>query len=141
MSRGHTLLEIATVLALLAAAFAAVSPALKRYRDDAAAMAARESVAGLIAKARVAAIGRGGAEVHVATAPSTVMVIVGTDTTWIARVEEDTGAIVDLNGRPALVLAFDEVGLGRLASATIRFRRGQAERALIVSSFGRVRRQ
>jgi hypothetical protein len=38
------------------------------------------------------------------------------------------------------VLAYDEVGMGRLANATIRFVRGDERRSLVVSSFGRVRR-
>ena len=48
---------------------------------------------------------------------------------------------VDTGRRDTLVLAFDALGLGRVASATIVFRRGAAERALVVSGYGRVRRR
>lgn len=141
MSRGHTLIELATVLALIAATLAVVSPSLRRHRDSAAAFAARESVAGLIAKARVSAIGRGGAEVHLRVSPSIASVVVHGDTTFASDIEDDTGAVLDLGGRGEAVLVYDEVGLGRVASATLRFRRGEAERTLVVSSYGRVRRR
>jgi Tfp pilus assembly protein FimT len=139
-ARGHTLLELAIVLTLFATTTAVLSPPLARYRDVAAVVSARESVAGLIAAARVVAVANGGAEVHVRAGPSVASLIVGGDTTRVVRVESDSGVVLDLGPRTAVVLAYDEVGMGRLANATIRFVRGDESRSLVVSSFGRVRR-
>jgi hypothetical protein len=52
------------------------------------------------------------------------------------------GVTLSLGGAATEVdLAYDALGLGRLASQTITFRRGSAAAALVVSGYGRVRRQ
>jgi hypothetical protein len=59
----------------------------------------------------------------------------------LVRLEEDLGVHVLLSGnRSAVEIAFDALGLGRIASQTLRFRLESQEAGLTVSSFGRVRR-
>lgn len=141
MSRGHTLLEIATVLALLGSTVAAVAPALRRHRDVSAVVAARESVVALVAEARVLAVGRGGADVRLSAGSSDASLLAGADTVRSLRIREDLGVELELGGRDEVVLSYDAVGVGRVASATVGFRRGAEERFLVVSSYGRVRRR
>lgn len=53
----------------------------------------------------------------------------------------DLGVVLELGrGRRETRLAYDALGLGQVASETLTFRRGEAERSLVVSGYGRVRR-
>ena len=141
MRRGYTLLELMAVLALFALVGASLAPAARRYRDRVAVLGARESVAGLIAEARVAALARGGAVVHVASEPWRAWSEGGQDTLRLTPLEEEWGVSVGLaRGRHETRLVYDGLGLGRVASETLRFRRGEAEVGLVVSGYGRVRR-
>lgn len=141
MSRGYTLLEAVTVLVLLATITAALTPAFRRYGDTAAVVAARESVVALITRARVMAAGAGGAAVHVGAAPSIARLTVGGLDVEVERLEDELGVVVDLGGREEVVLSFDALGIGRVASATLRFTRRRSERTLVVAAYGRVRRR
>jgi type II secretory pathway pseudopilin PulG len=140
MSRGHTLFELTIALSLLAMLTAIAAAPLRRYRDAAAVVAAREAVAGLIVRTRAMAVASGGASLHLQADPPGAWLVVHRDTVEIlTRVPERVA--IDLGRRDVLTLAYDEVGLGRIASATIRFERGEARRELIVASFGRLRRR
>jgi hypothetical protein len=141
MSRGYTLLETVTVLVLLGTITAALTPAFRHYGDTAAVVAARESVVGLITRARVAATGAGGSTVHLRATPSIAWLSVGGVDVEAERLEHELGVVVDLGGRDEVVLSFDALGIGRVASATLRFKRGRSERTLVVAAYGRVRRE
>jgi len=41
---------------------------------------------------------------------------------------------------PEIVITYDALGIGRMASATLRFQRGRAVSTLVVSSLGRATR-
>jgi prepilin-type N-terminal cleavage/methylation domain-containing protein len=141
MRRGYTLLELSAVLALMAAVASIVLAAGEGVRDRWAVEAAREEVAGLIAEARTAALVWGGATVHLsATGAEAWYEAGGTKWRLVALAEEVALDLVLPRGRTEAVLRFDALGLGQVASQTVRFRRGEAEATLVVSAYGRVRR-
>lgn len=142
MRTGHTLLELTAVLVLAALAASVAVPAGVGLRDRMAVVAAREAVAGLVAEARVSALAHGGATVHVASEPWRAWIQVGDSAAPAEALEREWGVRVRLSrDRASTALAYDALGLGRVASETLRFRRGSAEAALVVSGYGRVRRQ
>ena len=141
MPRGFTLVEILAVLTLIGVAASTVAPGLARYRDLAAVVAARERVAGLIAEARARGVGRGGATVRLTATPFEVETSGGGVPLRFERIERDLGVTVDLGARSDVVLTYDALGIGRVASATVHLRRGNVQRSLVVSSFGRVLRR
>jgi hypothetical protein len=59
---------------------------------------------------------------------------------WVALQEELSVTVELSRGRSATELRYDALGLGQVASETLRFRRGDAASALVVSGYGRVRR-
>jgi len=141
MRRGHTLLELSILLALMALSAPVLLSAGHRMRDRAAVVSARERVAGLFAEARMAAMSWGGATVHLRTDDGTAWFEAGGAVRRRLALAEDPGVAVVLpRGRTASDLAYDALGIGRVASETLRFRRGDAESVLVVSGYGRVRR-
>lgn len=142
MSRGYTLLEAVTALTLLGLIISTAAPALGGLRDRATVNASREALAGLIAEARVLAVARGGATVHVRRAPPAAWVSVADSVVRSLPGGVTDGVTLALSGgRDEIRLRYDALGLGRVASSTIRIRRGGVEGALVVSSYGRVRRR
>lgn len=141
MSRGHTLLELSAVLALLAIAGSAFVSVGRGVRDRMAVTAAREEVAGLFAEARTAAMAWGGATVRVRTEEGVVWYEAGGRVHRRLDLAREAGVTLVLaRGRTGADLAYDALGLGRVASETLRFRRREAESGLVVSGYGRVRR-
>ena len=141
MSRGTTLIELATVLLLMGLGGAVLLPVGSRIRNRIAVASARESVAGLFAEARSAAVLHGGSSVHLTDRPWRAWYEVSGIRRRSVHLEKDhsVSVIVDRGGSPYEV-RFDALGLGRAASSTLRFRRGAAEAGLTLSSYGRVRR-
>jgi len=140
MSRGHTLFELIIAITLLATAIAVAAAPLRRYQDAAAVVAARERFAGLVARTRAQAVASGGASLHVGSEPPGAWLVVDGDTVD-ALGTLPRGVLVDLGARDRIELVYDETGLGRMASATIRLTRGGARRELVIASFGRMRRR
>jgi hypothetical protein len=106
-----------------------------------AVVAAREAVAGLVAEARMAALTHGGATVRLEASPWRGWLQVGDSVARTVALERDLGVVVALaRSRSSVALEYDALGLGRVASETLRFQRGDQERALVVSGYGRVRR-
>lgn len=141
MRNGHTLLELVVALLLGSMLAANLLPAVTRYRRRAAVVAARESVAGLLAEARTVAPAYAGATVWIEAAPWRAWIQVSDSVGRLVRLEEDLGVQVLLRGSGSAVeITFDALGLGRIASQTLRFRLESQEAGLTVSSFGRVRR-
>jgi type II secretory pathway pseudopilin PulG len=140
--RGHTLVEILLVLTLIGATTASLAPTAARYRDRAAVVAAREAVVGLLAEARLAAMEAGEASVRVSGAPWVAEAIAADSTLRLVALEDEHGVSVELNGGATDVeLEYGPLGIGRLANQTLAFRRGDARAELVVSGYGRVRRQ
>ena len=141
MERGHTLIELTVALLLAAGLMGSLVPAARSYRHRFAVVSARESLAGLFAEARMVAPAVGGATVHLTSEPGRAWVAVDDSVGASVALEEEFGVRVQLGfSRTTAQLSYDALGLGRVASLTVRLRRGDAQAGLTVSSFGRVRR-
>jgi type II secretory pathway pseudopilin PulG len=140
--RGHTLVELATVLLLMSVAGASLAPAARRYRDRAAVVAAREITVGLVAEARLAAMAAGAAWVHLDADSGRARALTADSLLSDADLADELGVVVELGGgRRATEISFNALGLGRMSSETVVFRRGEATATLVVSGLGRTRRQ
>lgn len=140
---GTTLLELVLVLTILGVLFGIAHSPLRRGLDGMAARGARDALAVGVARARAAAVGRGGA---------TLLVDLRRAAFWVEDLAGDTvGAPVDLaaryrvqvalDGAPAerVALRFDGLGIGRVTNRTFQLRRGRAEARLTLSAYGRPR--
>lgn len=140
--RGHTLIELAFVLFIVGVATASATPPALRLADRTAVVAAREAVVALIVEARLAAVESGGARVRIEGSPWQATALAQGATLRSVALQEEYGVSLELgNGRTDVDLAYDALGLGRVASQTVVFRRGDASAELIVSSYGRLRRR
>ena len=141
MRRGYTLLELSAVLALMAAAVSIVLSAAEGTRDRWAVESAREQVAGLFAEARTSAVAWGGATVHLSVSEAAAWYEAGgVERRRVELAEDGDLELLLPRGRTDAELRYDALGLGQVASQTLRFRRGAAEATLVVSGYGRVRR-
>ena len=103
---------------------------------------AREELVGLITRARGEALRRGGSSLIVVRDPPEIRVEangailhrVDLGATW--RIE-----LVLSGGRPSVELRFGSSGLGRMAARSVTLTRGSAVARLIISAYGRVRRE
>jgi len=130
------------VLTLFGLSMAELLPAARRQLDRMAVLGAREEVAGLLHRARGEALARGEAEVVLTSVPPRAELIAGEDTLARTKLEESYGVTLSLSrDRSEARLRFGPLGLGRVASQTLRFRRGDAEVLLVISSFGRAARR
>ena len=85
---------------------------------------------------------RGGAVFSLLAASASAAIVAGEDTLVRSDLQTAYGVMLSLSGdRNGADLIFGPLGLGRVASQTIRLRKGRAEAKLIVSSFGRVVRE
>jgi len=130
------------VLALLALLLGAAAPALGGALDGYAVRVARDGLAAELARTRMAAVSHGGAELVVDPAAGRAWIVTRAgDTIRGAVLGEGLDIQVTPDGAAggAVAIRFDGLGVGRLASRTVRFRRGRAEAGLTISSYGRVR--
>jgi type II secretory pathway pseudopilin PulG len=140
--RGYTLVELVFVLVLSGTTVAALAPAARRQRDRALVIGAREAVVGLLSEARTTAMEAGEASVRITTTPPRAEALVGSVALRAAALDADYGVALSLSGSVVEVeLTYDALGLGRVASQTITFRRGDESAELVVSGYGRVRRR
>lgn len=140
--RGHTLIELVFVLLLVGVATASAAPAARRQRDRAMVVGAREAVVGLLAEARLTAVETGGASVRISASPARAEALAGGSPLRRVALDVEFGVTVSLSGSTTdAELVYDGLGLGRVASQTITFRRGTETAELVVSAYGRVRRQ
>ena len=142
MHRGFTLFELTGVLTLLALAASLSFPMGLSVRDRLSVTGAREELVGVIARARAEALRRGGASLIVVRHPAEIRIEASGE--LLHRV--DIGAtwrteLVLSGGRPTVELRFDASGLGRMAATSVTFTRGSAVARLIVSAYGRIRRE
>jgi len=140
--RGHTLIELAFVITLIGTGSTLLAPAARAYRDRASVVAARESMVGMLVRARGAAIESGGAAVRISADPWTAWVVAADSTLLTVDFTAEHDVLLALgSGRTEVELRFDALGLGRLAGQTIAFVRGESRAELVLSSYGRVRRR
>lgn len=141
-SPGFTLLELAAVLLLLGFSLGGLLPAARRQLDRIAVLGAREEVAGLFHRARAEAVAFGGATIHLDSGNASAKLLAGGEVVdQVALMDEYRVTLLLSRGRSEAELSFDPLGLGRVASQTLRFHRGKAEAGLVVSSLGRVVRE
>jgi prepilin-type N-terminal cleavage/methylation domain-containing protein len=140
--RGFTLLETAAALVVLGVATALALPPLVAHVDRLACVGAREELAGLVERARAEA-GRAGAAALILDADSAVAWI---EVAGVPSRRTDLrlryGVSTSLSSnRSTARMAFDRMGVGRFANGTVHLSRGRSVAALVVSSYGRVRRR
>lgn len=136
---GHTLIELAMALALIAILLSIAAPRLGTLRDRAAVRSATTELAAILASARRSAMLRSGsAMVIIDEYRSTASVIVGADTLLARAVGDELG--VRLSATRDSVL-YGPTGRGWGASNTsIVVTRGRWADTLFVSRLGRVRK-
>ena len=142
MRHGFTILELVGVLALLAVAASLSFPVGWSVRERLSVIGAREELVGLITRARGAALLHGGSSLIVTRNPAEIRV----EARGVILHRVDMGAtwrteLVLSGGRPSVELRFDASGLGRMAAQSVTFTRGSAVARLIISAYGRVRRE
>lgn len=138
---GYTLLEMTATLALLATASTAVVPAAGRFRDRMEVLAAREEIVAALHRTRTEAVRAGAASLQL-TAEGEIRISVGDSTALRSTVPRDGGVRLTLGrGRDQAEIPFNGLGLGVFANQTIELAAGSARTRLIISSYGRVRRE
>ena len=138
---GHTVLELAVALLILGVLLSLVGPLQASLRDRFSVWQARERTVGLVTRARAEALTWGGARLVVRESPAQLRVEAEDTVLVVLGPEELAGVALGVSGSGgSAILAWDGLGVGRIASRTLRFRRGEAEARLILSSYGRVRR-
>jgi prepilin-type N-terminal cleavage/methylation domain-containing protein len=139
MRRGFTVIELTVALLLMAATLSALLPAARRQRDRMAVVAAREALVAMLARTRRDARLAGGATLLVRREPGTAWI----ETTGAPRdtleLAEEFGVRLELSSAEVR-LAFDALGIGRLASRSLVLARGEESAGVAVSAYGRVRR-
>ena len=137
MRAAFTLPELVLVLTLMGIAGTALLPGARAASDRLAVTSARESVAGLVARARTEAMLHGGAVLRLRASDGRAWVEVG-DSAVVARaLSGEFGVTMELGVTGEAELAFDALGLGRRASRTVVLRRGRAEARVVIAAYGR----
>ena len=139
---GYSIIEIAIVLAILAALAPPLLTSAVRLRTSFYLTRSQEEAARLLAEARWAAIAEGGATLVLTAIPPRGIVVSAAGDTVAAAVLGDGGVALQLSrGRPTARIRYGPLGLGLVSSQTIRFTLAGEERSLVVSSLGRVVRR
>ena len=139
---GHSIIEIAMVLVILAALAPPLIGSAADLRTSFLLSRAREEAARLFAEARWAAVGEGGAAVVVnADPPWGAVVTAAGDTTKLTELGAGGVSLRLSRGRPNSRVRFGPLGLGLVSSQTLTFELGGEERRLVISSLGRVSRR
>jgi type II secretory pathway pseudopilin PulG len=142
MRHGFTLLELTGVLILMAVAGSLFLPAARNVGERLSVVGAREDLVAMIAQARGEALRRGGSSLVIIRSPAEIRIEADGETLHRVDLATSWGTEIVLSGgRPSAELRFDALGLGRMAAHSITLTRGAAIARLIVSAFGRIRRE
>ena len=142
MCRGFSILELVCALGLMAVGVSVLLPAARSVDDRLAVVAAREELIGLVVRARGQALIHGGATVVVEARPPRAWITAGRTIQEHVDLWGRHGAEIMISGgRPRVELDFDATGLGKMAGRSITVRRGVATARLVVSAYGRIRRE
>jgi prepilin-type N-terminal cleavage/methylation domain-containing protein len=142
MRHGFTLLELVAALLLLGMATSMLLPAARRVSDRSAVVGAREAMVGMISRTRGYALAGGGATLTLIASEARARAESGDSVVERIHLGRGFGVEVELSrGRDSVSLSFDALGIGRVASQTVRLRRGECEAALVISAYGRVTRR
>jgi prepilin-type N-terminal cleavage/methylation domain-containing protein len=139
---GFTVLEVLVVLTLIGVGSALAFPVGRRALDGWAVRTVRDAGISAIHRARMEARRRGGASLEFRADSGRAELRAGDSLLWRWTDPVDAGVeMVLARDRQVDVLHFDARGLGRVTSRTVRFTRGEASRALVISSRGRATRR
>lgn len=139
---GYSLIEVTVALAIIAALAPPVLGAATSLRTSFSLRRSQENAARLLAEARWTAIRDGSAAVEFVASPPAGRVVSATGDTVMAADLGQGGVVLQLSrGRATSRVRYGPMGLGWVSSQTLRFTRADQERALVVSSLGRVVRR
>lgn len=142
MRSGFTLIELIYVLAVSAVGLSLLIPAARSRRDHLAVVGAREALVGLVSTARTRALAVGGAALVLDEPTASAWLEADGSVADSVSLAREFGVDVSLLGsRTRARLRFDALGIGRIASQSILFRRGRAAARVVVSSYGGVSRR
>lgn len=137
---GYSLFELTVALTLLVVASSVLAPALSGYRDRMTVLAARETVVALLQEARAAAHRSGAASLRVDAERARVQVAIGDSIVRAVDLDRQGVRIHLPGGRVRGEVAYNGLGIGVFANETVELSSGSERARLIVSSYGRVRR-
>lgn len=141
MKNGFTVLELAIVLTLLVLIAGVTAPSFLSVRDRLTVRAAREDFVGQVQRARSAAVNSGSALLEIRPDSALVRVMVHGRSRSVVDFRTRYGVELDLGGSTESArLRFGRLGLGRVASRTVKLFRRSDTVSVAVSSFGRLRR-
>jgi len=141
MKRGYTLVEMLLVLTLIGAGVSLLAGPARRLSDDITARMLREEVVTLVNATRLLGRNRGGARLTLHE-DGRYTITAGDSPVQNGTLGLPPRASLRLSrGRDSTLVRFDRLGLGRMASTTIALRIGDADRAVVVSAYGRLRRR
>jgi type II secretory pathway pseudopilin PulG len=142
MRFGYTLIELVLVLVVSAFGLSLLVPTARVRADRLAAVGAREALIGLVASARSRALARGGSALILDEATASAWLEADGSVTDSVALGGDFDVEVSLLGsRTRATLRFDALGIGRVASQSVLFRRGRSDARVVVSSYGGVSRR
>ena len=138
---GYTVIELSLVMLLATMLFAAAAPGLAHGRNVIAVRAARAEVVAAAAAARSAAVMNGGASLLIDTRTATAWIEThdGERIGLNRPLGSNYGVTIESTRAEPVRIRYDALGVGRLANASIRVRRGSVVAAITVSAYGRVR--
>jgi Tfp pilus assembly protein FimT len=136
-----TLTESCIALTLLGFLGTLAAPGAQHGMNVVKVRSAREAVFGIVTRTRTIAIAQGGADLVVDASEKTASVVNAAGTVIHTTSLTSYGVELSADGSSSRVtIRYDARGIGRMASRTLRFRRGNVEAGLTVSAYGRVRR-
>lgn len=137
--RGKSLTELLLTMSLLSIVAMLALPQARRGIDALYVRSAREALFGVATHARALALARGGADLIIDPVDGSVRAVDASGAVGSMTMLGEYHVSV-ASDRTRIVLHYDARGIGRMASRTVRLRRGNAEAGLTFSSYGRVRR-
>jgi hypothetical protein len=140
MRFGHSLLDLAVAMTLMGVGVGVLIPAARLQQDRIAVLSAREALIAKVARARREARASGGAAVQLRRAGGRVWVEAQGPVRDTLALEERFGVRLEL-GAESAAIAFDALGVGRLANRSLALVRGDARATVTISAYGRVRRR
>ena len=139
---GYSMIEIAVALAIVGVLAPPVATTASRLRAELDVRRSQEDAARLFTAARWAAVRDGSATVELVADPPWGRVVSANGDTLASADLGRGGVTLRLSrGRANSRVRYGPVGLGWVASQTLRFARAGQERALVISSLGRVSRR
>lgn len=135
-------MELLLVLTMLGIFATIALPSARHALDILAVRSAREAAMGVALQARALAVAHGGADLIFDLPTRNASAVDAQGVIDVSAAVSPYDVVITTDGIPTshVVLHYDALGIGRMTSRTIHFKRGNAEAGLTFSSFGRVRR-